>query len=118
MINTLIYSSACKYLKSKFLLTMAEIKIFIFFFLISTTNLSPRVKSRNEAKPETIIVGTQGTKLLLSEMFDTLHSKLSPYHVKSKVHLDIFSLKRIHMVFAATVYNCDKLLKNNGVDAG
>jgi len=58
-------------------------------------------------------------------MFDTLHSKLSPYHVKSKEPFDIFSLKRIHMVFTrgkhyyvATVYNCDKLLENNGVDAG
>ena len=83
------------------------------------------MKSRNEAKPETIIVGTQGTKLLLSDMFDILHSKLSPYHVKSKEPFDIFSLKRIHMVFTrgkhyyvATVYNCHKLLENKGVDAG
>ena len=81
--------------------------------------------SRNEAKPETIIVGPQGTKLLLSGLFDTLNSKLSSYHVKSNRPLDIFAMKRIHMVFAqashffvVTVFNCDQLVNNKGVEAG
>ena len=87
---------------------------------------SVRTLSRHKLQPETVVVDTLTSYLIMSGRYIDVDNALCEYHMHgSKGDLDVFTLKKIYILFKmkthfilAVVINCHLLLEGQGVQHG
>ena len=88
--------------------------------------LSVRLRSRHELQPETLVLDTMTSCLIMSGRHIDVDNRLRDYHLHGNEKiLDVFKLKQIYILFKvdkhyilAVVINCPLLLEEQGRQHG